>query len=166
MRYFYPVENIFEIDMSSLSQSISEAGVAATVHIGNGVVLVETREELPSSDKTILDSLIQAHKPTFYEWTDSNGQVFKSKVRTIEDVNRLTAQRIRQCVGGEGDPVQEQLKLMRKFLWALDVQVNPGDYTLDQFAKATAIRSDFLGLHDKVEQVVQDGKTFKIDKKF
>lgn len=167
MRYFYPVPDIYEIDPISLAQTIhgSEIG-ECSVHLGNGVVVIEAPSVLSEGKKTVLDTIIQSHSPVRYEWISVDGRASKCKVRTTQDVDRATAQRIRETIGGEGDPIQEQLKIMRKFLWALDVMVNKKDYSAEQITEANQIRTCFLDSHNKIELLIQDGKKLKKDKGF
>lgn len=75
---------------------------------------------------------------------------------TAQDVDRVTT----AFILGETGGVHEELKNLRRGLHCLFVLMRGNQ--ADELAKAAATGDELLALHEKIEQLVADGKDFKL----
>ncbi|KKU25670.1 MAG: hypothetical protein UX37_C0016G0014 [Microgenomates group bacterium GW2011_GWA2_46_16] len=163
MRYIHPVTDITNYDIDQLAQEIRSAGLdVQAIHSGNGVLLFEFQAAIADAEKPILQNIVSSHSPTWFEWTE-NEQLKRHKVKCAEDVDKLTAMRIRNLIGGS-DPIQEQLKQIRLSLWAHDVQLHSNDYLQADIDMAAQIRNQMLTINTNIEAIRNEGKDFKTGK--
>lgn len=166
MKYYYPckVADVNAYDLPLLVKELNTAGLPALeIHIGASVLLIEMSRAITAQEKDTLSSAVAIHSPTWFTWTE-NGQTVREKVRCAEDVDRLTAQRIRGIVSGY-DSIQEQLKQLRLTCWALNARVKVLEGQAISAADTTmanAITVQMIAVNASIESVRQEGKTFKI----
>lgn len=159
-RYYYKVKDINNFDRLALLNELAEAKIPIIdVHIGNGMVVFEMSINPDFALKTALKTVVDNHKPKWFKW-EAGRNKHKRIVRNSEDIDRITSARIRNEVGGD-DPMQTQLKILREYTTALDVRLNPSDFTPSQIIRAQKAISRGRNLNLKIENIRKEGKTFK-----
>ncbi len=160
-RYHYNVKDIKAFDRPTLLNELTEAKLPIVdLHIGNGLIVFEMETSLDTDLKTALKTTVDNHKPSWFTWSAGKNK-YKRVVRNNEDMDRITSSRIRAEIGGD-DPVQNQLKVMREYVTALDIQLNPSRFTPVQVRMAAKAISRGRSLNLQIEGIRQEGKAFKL----
>lgn len=162
MKYKAKVE-LNDYDTRSLIDEIAAAGIPITgVHSGSGQLIIETPVPLSSEELNALKEVVSNHEPIWFEWIE-DGNSRREKVISCEEVDSITAHRIRRIIGGT-DPIQEQMKVLRLSLYAHEIRLqvlegkNPG---AENIALAETITSQLLALNAQIEAIRAEGKAFK-----
>lgn len=163
MRYIYPVIDINNYALDMLAQETRNAGLnAQAIHSGNGVLLFEFEAAINDAEKLTLQNIVSSHSPAWFEWTENN-QRKRHKVKCAEDIDRLTAMRIRNLLGGN-DAVQEQLKLLTQMLKEIYQNVQAATSLADLKTRFQTNLTSYQSFLTDRDSIIQQGKDFKTGK--
>ena len=161
MRYIFPVTDIRNYDRETLKEEIGAIGYnIKDVHIGNGILVLEFLAPLTEQEQQQLSMVVTAHAPKWYEWTDEQGLPYRMVVRCKEDVDKYTAMRIRQALGGI-DPIQEQLKVLTEIVSSILAEIDQAASIGELKAKLGQSVSVNKAKLDKRTVFIEEGKQFK-----
>ena len=163
MRYIYPITDINNYDIDLLAQEIRSAGLELqAIHVGNGVLIFEFVAAITDVEKPVLKNIVSSHNPTWFEYTEDN-QIKRHKIRCAEDIDRITAMRIRNLLGGI-DAVQEQLKLSTQMLKGIFQDINNATSFADLKARFQTSIGNYQSFLSNRDSIIQQGKDFKTKK--
>lgn len=155
MRYIYPITDINSYDIDLLAQEIRLGGLPLqAIHIGNGVLVFEFQDALTETEKTVMQGIIANHRPTWFE---------KSKVNCAEDVDKITAMRIRNLMGDD-DPIQGQMAKLTMLIEGIYSSINAAASLAEIKTGLTDILQQHRPFLDMRRTIIQEGKTFKTGK--
>src|SRR5574337_62805 len=158
-RYSRRVSDIRDYDLVLLTQEVITAGLPVeNIYAGTGLLLFEFPGALTDQEKTTLQDVIIAHAPILFTWTE-NGVTRSEQVHCAEDVDRITARRVRAFIGGI-EPIQEQLKQLRLSLWAHETRIKVLEGATVSSADQTAasnLTSLMLLTHSLIEGIRTEG---------
>lgn len=164
MKYLYPVTDINNYDLDLLAQEIKSAGLSIqAIHSGNGVLIFEFQVALTDAEKTVMQGIVTAHSPVWFEYAGEGLVPSRHKVKCAEDVDRLTGMRIRSLIGGQ-DPIQEQLKLVTDMLRGVVLDMLAATSLADLKTLLSNRIQEYKNFLDKRETIIQQGKDFKTGK--
>lgn len=160
VRYVLSVPDVGQYSYRKLKEGAVKAGLPIDeVYVGSGMLVFEFRRSLTEDEKTALATVIAGHRPLRFVWTSDGGR-HSQIVGTAEDVDRITAMRIRSLFGGE-DPVQEQLKMLTELLSGLFDDIQSATDINDLRAKAALRIASYEKLLAARAKIVREGREFK-----
>ena len=149
MRYVLQVPDINNFDFETLKGEIKTSGFSLKeIYPGNGVLIFDIDQILDDTQKASLHTIVLNHKPVWFQ---------NMIVRCAEDVDKITAMRIRAIF--DGQPVDEQFKIVFEMLVNIFSSINNATSFAD--LKTQIQYQDFL---DKRSAYIAQGKAFKIGK--
>jgi len=160
-RYRMQVPDIEAYDIQLLQAEIAQAGLAVVgVYIGSSQLIIEVPELLSASERDILRGILTSHLPIWFTWVE-RGATLRQKVSCAEDVDRITAMRIRGLFGDGMDPVQGQLRAVTVLIMSLYKNIATATSLGDLKTQAQADASQWMALFNRRQQIIQEGKDFK-----
>lgn len=163
MRYAKSVSDVFSYDIPVLEKTLISNGLPiVAIHTGNSALIFDFSRVLTSGEKTTLNSTFSSYTPINYTWVQ-NGKQMQAKCSCAEDVDRITARRIRDFIGGHSSS-DEQLKKLRRSVWALHVKANQGSFSQQDIDAATTVINTMLFEENIIEAIKIEGVNFKASK--
>lgn len=159
--YKFPFPDKDACDLATLKQKMASAGVnVLDINLGNGALILQTPDDLTATQKTAIDAIVSTHAPMNFTWMEG-GRQRKAMVRTREDVDRITAMRIRS-LHGDDDPIQAQIKVLTVLLFKLYKNIVTSASLASLKAQAKADVLPYIKFRDRRAAVIAEGRDFKV----